>query len=247
MATAVYSTEILKDANAERFDSMHGKVDASLLKALNSMKYEYMTPVQSKVLTGLPSLRSDCLVQAKTGTGKTTAFLLPALQSLLNHQNLPRGQVGVLILSPTRELALQIAKECDQLTSQLPRRVECHTAFGGTARASNLNRFMTGSPSILVATPGRLKDYLSEEKVAAKFNHVQTVILDEADTMLEQGFLQDVSQILQLLPPKSSGWQGMCFSATVPTKIKDVISRVLRPGYTRISTIDKSEPPTHAR
>ncbi|KAI9724547.1 MAG: hypothetical protein M1812_000615 [Candelaria pacifica] len=247
MPTAVYSTETLKDAKAERFDSMQGKVDSSLLKALNSMKYEYMTPVQSEVLTGLPSLRSDCLVQAKTGTGKTTAFLLPALQSLLGSNNLPKGQVGVLILSPTRELALQIAKECDQLTSQLPRRIECHTAFGGTARSSNLNKFMAGSPSILVATPGRLKDYLSDKKVVGKFQHVQTVILDEADTMLEQGFLQDVSHILQLLPPKSSGWQGMCFSATVPAKIKDVISRVLKPGYTSISTIDKSEPPTHAR
>ncbi|KAI9775056.1 MAG: hypothetical protein M1835_005946 [Candelina submexicana] len=247
MPTAVYSTKSLKDANAERFDSMQGKVDVPLLKALNCMKYEYMTPVQSKVLTGLPSLRSDCLVQAKTGTGKTTAFLLPALQSLLSSKSLPRGQVGVLILSPTRELALQIAKECDQLTSQLPRPIECHTAFGGTARASNLKKFMTGSPSILVATPGRLKDYLSEEEVAAKFNHIQTVILDEADTMLEQGFLQSVSHILHLLPPKSSGWQGMCFSATVPEKIKDVISRVLKPGYTTITTIDKSEPPTHAR
>jgi ATP-dependent RNA helicase MSS116 len=98
-----------------------------------------------------------------------------------------------------------------------------------------------------VATPGRLKDYLTEEETRAKLANIRTVILDEADTMLEQGFLQDVKHILRLLPPKSSGWQGMCFSATVPDKIKDVINVVLAPGYSRISTIDPSEPPTHAR
>jgi ATP-dependent RNA helicase MSS116, mitochondrial len=106
---------------------------------------------------------------------------------------------------------------------------------------------MTGSPSVLVATPGRLKDYLSEEATQAKFDNLRTVILDEADTMLEQGFLQDVKHILRLLPPKSTGWQGMCFSATVPDKIMDVLKVVLMPGYAKISTIDKAEPPTHTR
>lgn len=200
-------------------------------------------------------------MQAKTGTGKTTAFLLPALQSLVTSESLPKGQVAILILSPTRELAMQIAKECDQITAHLHKRVQCHTAYGGktdnisqvkliesgSARASALSKFMTGSPSVLVATPGRLKDYLSEEATQAKFNDLRTVILDEADTMLEQGFLQDVKQILRLLPSKSSGWQGMCFSATVPDKIKDVLKIVLKQGYATISTIDKTEPPTHTR
>ena len=152
-----------------------------------------------------------------------------------------------MILSPTRELAQQIAKECDQLTAFFRKRIECHTAFGGTARATNLKRFQEGSPTILVATPGRLKDYLTEESVRNRFASIQTFILDEADTMLEQGFLQDVKHILRLLPPKSKGWQGMCFSATVPDKIKDVVSVVLAPNHSKISTIDRSEPPTHSR
>ena len=152
-----------------------------------------------------------------------------------------------MILSPTRELALQIAKEGDQLTAHLPKRIECHTAFGGTARNANLNKFMKGSPTILVATPGRLKDYLTEEATLMKFKNVRTVVLDEADTMLEQGFLQDVKHILRLLPPKSSGWQGMCFSATVPDKIKDVLNVVLSPNHTKISTIEEGGPPTHER
>ncbi|KAB8239479.1 DEAD/DEAH box helicase [Aspergillus alliaceus] len=227
---------------------MAGKLDSKLLQAVSAMGFEYMTPVQHRVLTELPTWRSDCLVQAKTGTGKTLAFLLPALHCLLQgHSAPPRGQVAILIITPTRELAQQIAKSCDQLTSQLARPLECHIAVGGTARASALSRFMKGAPSILVATPGRLKDYLSEPETAEKLSNIQTLVLDEADTMLETGFLADVKRILQLIPPKSTGWQGMCFSATIPPKVKDVVSVVLKPGYCNISTIEKNETPTHER
>lgn len=204
----------------------------------------YLTPVQLKVLSELPNFRSDCLVQAKTGTGKTLAFLLPSLHSLLSQQNVPRGQVAILILSPTRELALQIAKECNSVTSQLQPRVECHTAYGGTSKARELNAFMKGDPKILVATPGRLNDYLSDEYVAEKFTSVRTLILDEADTMLEAGFLPAIKEILRRLPAKSKGWQGMCFSATIPNKIDSVLPHVLKPGYARLSTIDPNEAPT---
>lgn len=99
----------------------------------------------------------------------------------------PRGHISTLILSPTRELALQIADEATQLLASSQRPIEVHTAFGGTKRATLLNRFKTGDPKILVATPGRLKDYLSEKDVRAKFQSMQTLILDEADAMLEAG------------------------------------------------------------
>lgn len=203
--------------------------------------------MQAKVLSELQNFQDDCLVQAKTGTGKTIAFLLPALQSLLSAPPIPNGQVAVLILSPTRELASQIAAECGRITAKLPRRIECHTAFGGTAKASSLNKFMHGSPTILVATPGRLKDILSEERVRAKFRNMRVFILDEADTMLEQGFLQDVQQLLALLPPKSAGWQGMCFSATIPPKINGVLHHILRAKYTHITTVTEEETPTIER
>ena len=233
---------------AQPYSSMAGKLDDKLLQALKVMNFQFMTPVQSRVLTELPTWRSDCLVQAKTGTGKTLAFLLPALHCLLqNISSVPRGQVAILIVTPTRELAQQIAKECDQLTSQLATPLECHIAVGGTARASTLAKFMKGAPSILVATPGRLNDYLGETATARKFSKIQTLVLDEADTMLESGFLPAVKQILTLIPQKSTGWQGMCFSATVPPKVKDVINVVLRKDYVNISTIDKNEAPTHER
>lgn len=230
------------------YASMAGKLDSRLLKALDVMGFESMTPVQQRILTELPDWRSDCLVQAKTGTGKTVAFLLPTLHSLLQGRSAaPHGQVAILIITPTRELAQQIAKSCDQLTSQLAKPLECHIAVGGTARASAHSRFMKGAPSILVATPGRLKDYLSDFSTAQKLCNIQTLVLDEADRMLETGFLADVKEILKLIPPKSTGWQGMCFSATVPPKVKDVVSVVLKPGYSNISTIEQNEAPTHER
>ncbi|EAA62716.1 hypothetical protein AN5623.2 [Aspergillus nidulans FGSC A4] len=147
------------------YSSMAGKLDQKLLQALNVLGFEYMSPVQQRVLTELPTWRSDCLVQAKTGTGKTVAFLLPALHCLIQGQSqVRRGQVAILIITPTRELAQQIAKSCDELTSQLSRPLECHIAV-----------------------------------------------------------------------------------ATLPPKVKDVVSVVLNPGYTSISTVDKNEPPTHER
>ena len=128
-------------------------------------------------------------MQAKTGTGKTVAFLLPAIQKVLTTTT-KNGQVAILILSPTRELALQIAAEAQRLVASplsQKRQIQVHTAFGGTARASNLNKFRNGNPTILVATPGRLKDYLEEEDVRPRFNDMQTLILDEADRMLDAG------------------------------------------------------------
>lgn len=217
---ALYSSASLKAANAQPYSSMQGRLDPVLLAALQDvMGFEFMTPVQSKVLSALPTLQSDwyvfpnhpphpphpppaklesvqnpspaypafdSLVQAKTGTGKTTAFLLPAMQTLLTHSP-AKGQVSILILSPTRELALQIAAEATQLLSKMRRPLEVHTAFGGTGRATNLEKFMNGDPKIVVATPGRLNDYLGEMETRARFTSMQTLILDEADAMLEAG------------------------------------------------------------
>lgn len=238
----------IHDDGLQPYSTMAGKLDSKLLQALKAQGFEYMTPVQQRILNELPDWRSDCLVQAKTGTGKTIAFLLPTLHCLLSgREAAPRGQVAVLIITPTRELAQQIAKSCNELTSQFKHPPECHTAVGGTARKSALSRFLDGNPSVLVATPGRLKDYLDEPEAARKLGNIRTLILDEADTMLEAGFLADVKHILRSLPPKSTGWQGMCFSATVPPKVRGVVSVVLKPGYKSISAVEGNETPTHER
>ncbi|PYH84658.1 P-loop containing nucleoside triphosphate hydrolase protein [Aspergillus uvarum CBS 121591] len=241
------------DDSGVTYASVSNRLDPLLFKAITKLGFNHMTPVQHRVMTQLQpdGWRGDCLVQAKTGTGKTVAFLLPALHRLVHGDtSVPKDQVAVLIITPTRELALQIAKTCDGLTSQLPRprKIECHIAVGGTAKATAFNKFMAGDPKVLVATPGRLMDYLNDEECVRKFKNIQTVILDEADTMLEAGFLRDVRQILRKLPAKKeAGWQGMCFSATVPPKVKDVVDVVLRDGYHHISTLDPNESATHER
>ncbi|KAL2020587.1 hypothetical protein VTK56DRAFT_8175 [Thermocarpiscus australiensis] len=233
-------------ANSGRiaFAKMAGKLKPELLRALDSMELKHMTPVQEKVLQ-LSSFTQDCLVQAKTGTGKTIAFLLPALQTLLTSRDLDRSYVGLLILAPTRELAQQIADECDRLTSACNPSVECHLAVGGSNKKAHLAKFLKGKPTILVATPGRLIDYLSEPEPREKLAKIRCVVLDEADRMLDQGFMPALTQILQQIPPKTeAGWQGMCFSATLPPEINNVLHKVLKPDHVRISTIDENEAPT---
>ncbi|KAL0465893.1 ATP-dependent RNA helicase [Neurospora intermedia] len=226
------------------YADMAGRLDARLLKALDAMGYANMTPVQEKVLN-MGSFTQDCLVQAKTGTGKTIAFLLPALHTLLNAKDLDPSQVALLILAPTRELAQQIVDECEKLVSQCNPRFECHLAVGGSAKASSLSKFLRGKPTILVATPGRLDDYLSDERVKQKFNNLRCLVLDEADCMLDQGFLPALTKILTSLPKKQlAGWQGMCFSATLPPSIHKVLHHVLAPKHAHISTVDENEAPT---
>jgi ATP-dependent RNA helicase MSS116 len=106
---------------------------------------------------------------------------------------------------------------------------------------------MNGNPTVLVATPGRLDDILGEEQVREKFSDLKTVILDEADQMLDAGFAPAVKKILRRIPPKNDGWQGMCFSATLPKEVLDIAKIVLFPGYTHLSTVDPNEVPTHER
>lgn len=227
-----------------KFAEMAGRIQPQLLNALKEMNYSHMTPVQDKVLH-LPSFTQDCLVQAKTGTGKTIAFLLPALHNLLADKKVNREKVGLLVLAPTRELAQQIADECDKLTSQCKPPLECHLAVGGSSRNANMKKFLKGKPTVLVATPGRLIDYLTQQEPREKLDQVRCVVLDEADRMLDQGFLPDLLTILAQLPPKSeAGWQGMCFSATMPPAIDKVLHNVLKPGYTKISTLTENDTPT---
>ncbi|KAL2132734.1 hypothetical protein VTI74DRAFT_3444 [Chaetomium olivicolor] len=226
------------------FAQLAGKLRPQLLQGLESMELTHATPVQEEMLK-LPRFTQDCLVQAKTGTGKTIAFLLPALQNLLEAPDLDRSHVGLLILAPTRELAQQIVDECNKLTSACDPPLECHIAVGGSSRKSHLNRFMRGKPAILVATPGRLTDYLTEEGARAKLSKVRCVVLDEADRMLDAGFGPAVRSILQQIPAKAvAKWQGMCFSATIPPEIKKMLPLVLAEDHVHISTIDENEAPT---
>ncbi|KAB8291711.1 hypothetical protein EYC80_006509 [Monilinia laxa] len=210
------------------------------------LKFDHMMPVQAATLRPLLSERADCLAQAKTGTGKTIAFLIPAIQTLINKQRRPRDGISLLVLTPTRELAQQIAKEASQLLQRLPT-FKVGFAIGGTNKNSEEKNILNGC-NILIATPGRLFDHLSDEKVIDAFRNLDTIVLDEADRLLDMGFMNAIKDIVKRLPDKEkTDRQGMLFSATIAPHVEKVAHLVLSKDYKFISTIPKGEVNTHER
>lgn len=231
-----------------RFDDLaQYQIHPTLLKTIaEDLKFEYMTPVQAATLPLLLSGR-DVLAQAKTGTGKTVAFLLPVIQKLVHNTN-PQRLPCLLVISPTRELALQIAEEAKQLLQRFPKFRVC-TAIGGTNMRTETSRIRAGC-DILVATPGRLQDHLTQEDgvIRGMMQSLQSLVLDECDRLLDMGFLRDLKKIISLLADKNTSQrQGMLFSATIAPHVQQFASLVLADGYQFISTIPKGEAQTHDR
>ncbi|SPQ97983.1 ATP-dependent RNA helicase [Plasmodiophora brassicae] len=216
-------------------------------QAISAMGFANLTQVQAQTLPRIMT-GNDVLARAKTGTGKTVAFLLPCVEMLAKASpsgvSVPRQKVSVLVLSPTRELAQQIAAEAKALTQFHGFKVEC--VFGG----SNVNREQARlrSPAgvdILVATPGRLLDHLKNSPgVANQLNALRVVVFDECDQLLDRGFQQDITKILGFLPPKHQR-QTLLFSATVPDKIHSIVSLALRDGHDFIDTVGDEDTHTN--
>ncbi|KAF7550661.1 hypothetical protein G7046_g7947 [Stylonectria norvegica] len=211
------------------------------------LKFDHMMPVQAATLKELlPPTRSDCLVQAKTGTGKTIAFLLPALQTMITRNRAAKSGISLLVISPTRELAMQIAKEATNLLQRFPK-YRVRIAIGGTNKNREERSIMDGC-DILIATPGRLIDHMSNEDIIYALRHLDTLVLDEADRLLDMGFMNSLKDIVSHLPDKkATNRQGMLFSATIAPYVAKVAGLVLSPGYKFISTIPAGEINTHER
>lgn len=210
------------------------------------LKFDHMMPVQAATLHDLLAKRMDVLAQAKTGTGKTIAFLLPAIQTLLNKNRKPGSGVSLLVISPTRELAMQIAKEATALLKRMPQ-YQISFAIGGTNKNTEEKKILSGC-DILIATPGRLYDHLGDERVRSCFSNLDTLVLDEADRLLDMGFMNDLKKIVACLPDKAkTNRQGMLFSATIAPHVEKVAHLVLAKDYKFISTIPKGEINTHER
>lgn len=182
------------------------------------------TAVQSAVLPAVLQGR-DLLVQSPTGSGKTAAFLLPLLQRLLAEPGLaserPR-RLRVLVLTPTRELALQTGDAVRGLVSGWPRPPRCVVAVGGASINPQLMA-LRGGAHLLVATPGRLLDLLAHN--ALTLAHVATLVLDEADRLLDQGFADELDRVLAALPARR---QSLLFSATLPDAVTGLAAQALR-------------------
>ena len=218
-----------------------------MLKTItDDLKFDHMMPVQAATLHDLLAQRIDCLAQAKTGTGKTIAFLLPAIQTLINRNRKPGSGISLLVISPTRELAMQIAKEAAALLQRLPQYKVCF-AIGGTNKDTEERNILAGC-DILIATPGRLYDHLSDQRIVDSFRNLDTLVLDEADRLLDMGFMNALKDIIKCLPDKAAtNRQGMLFSATIAPHVQKVAHLVLAPNYKFISTIPEGEINTHER
>lgn len=194
------------------------KIDEAILKAIREIGYDQPTPIQEKaipiVLEG-----HDLLGCAQTGTGKTAAFSIPMLQRMGRPQEGEARPVRGLILTPTRELALQIYENLCQYGRYLGR--ISAVIFGGVSQNPQVEAIQNGA-DILVATPGRLWDLMGQKLV--DISTVECFVLDEADRMLDMGFINDVKRILKFLPKER---QTLLFSATMPEEIADLANNML--------------------
>ena len=196
----------------EGFD-VYGLRD-ELLRALEEKGFEHPTPVQRRVL-GAEWQGRDLIVRARTGSGKTLAFLLPLLQEVSVGERQPR----ILVLSPTRELAQQTAKEAEWLTRHL--RLGVVALVGGMEMGPQL-RALRGGAAVVVGTPGRVRDHI--ERGTLLTEGIQHVVLDEGDLMLDMGFRDELEAILGAMPEERRTW---LFSATMPDEMRELADRYL--------------------
>ncbi len=195
-------------------------LSAPLLQALAQLGYPAPTPVQQQAIPGVLAGR-DLMAAAQTGTGKTAAFALPLLQRLAaDEQRAGSNSIRALVLVPTRELAEQVMTSFRTYGEGLP--VSCYAAYGGVSLNPQMMRMRRGV-DILVATPGRLIDLFT--KNAVKFRELQTLVLDEADRMLDLGFADDLDILFQALPKRR---QTLLFSATFSDEIRSMAKARLR-------------------
>lgn len=198
----------------ESFSSLSSLVDENTLRAIDEMGFTHMTEIQHKTIRPLLEGR-DVLAAARTGSGKTLAFLIPAIELVYKLKFMPRNGTGVLILSPTRELAMQTYGVLKELMAH-----HVHTyglIMGGSNRSAEAQKLANGI-NIIVATPGRLLDHM-QNTPGFMYKNLQCLVIDEADRILEVGFEQEMKQIIGLLPKRR---QTMLFSATQTRKVEDL-------------------------
>src|SRR5438445_8376526 len=192
------------------------KLHPDLLRGVKELGFTRATPIQEQAIP--PALDGkDLLACAMTGSGKTAAFLLPILHRLMDER---RGVTRALVLTPTRELAAQIVGDLNDLSVHTP--ISAAAVYGGVGMGPQEHAFRSGV-DVVVGTPGRLLDHFT--RPYAKLNALQYLVLDEADRMLDMGFLPDIRRILRHLPPRR---QTLFFSATMPPPIAELSREMLK-------------------
>lgn len=218
-------------------------LDHRIMRGIHKLGFEYCSPIQAESLP-LTLAGHDLVGKAQTGTGKTAAFLITVLQKLLTTQPAERfaSEPRALILAPTRELALQIAKDADGLAKFTDLNVI--TVLGGVDYDKQKQQLMNEVVDIVVATPGRLLDYLQQKTVY--LDQVEMLVIDEADRMLDMGFIPDLKRIIRGTPEKSIR-QTQLFSATFPQDVMNLSSSwthhpeqvIIEPESVATDTVDQ--------
>ena len=198
----------------EQFKNLH--ISDVIIQALNEMGFEEPTPIQAGAIPVAMSGR-DMIGQAQTGTGKTAAYGIPVLEKILAAP--PSKDIQAVILSPTRELAMQVAEELNHLAQFTS--IQALPIYGGQDMERQLRR-LRKCPQIVVATPGRLIDHMKRGTI--NLGHISTIVLDEADEMLDMGFIDDINLIMSATP---STRQTLLFSATMPKPIQQLAETFL--------------------
>ncbi len=188
-------------------------LSAPILKAIQEKGYDTPSPIQAQAIPAILEGK-DVMAAAQTGTGKTAGFTLPILERLSNGPSVRSNHIRALILTPTRELAAQVQENVFMYSRHLP--LSSAVVFGGVKINPQMQRLRKGA-DVLVATPGRLMDLYNQN--ALKFDQLEVLVLDEADRMLDMGFIRDIRKILNLLPKKR---QNLLFSATFSNEIRDL-------------------------
>lgn len=190
-----------------------------LLSAIQRANYDAPYPIQIEAIPALLQGK-DLLGLAPTGSGKTAAYILPILQQLLSKEAPRDRAVPVLVIVPTRELAVQVAEVAENFSRFLPRRIKSLAIFGGVS--INPQMMKLGGTEILIATPGRLIDLMGRNSVS--ISRIQTLVIDEADKVLQMGFREEMEHILEYVPKKK---QTLMFSATMDGEVEELIQKLL--------------------
>ncbi|OOF95084.1 hypothetical protein ASPCADRAFT_169494 [Aspergillus carbonarius ITEM 5010] len=220
------------DSEPKKFVELN--LSEKTMKGIQDMGFETMTEIQQRTIPPLLAGR-DVLGAAKTGSGKTLSFLIPAVEMLSALRFKPRNGTGVLVVSPTRELALQIFGVARELMAHHSQTYGI--VIGGANRRAEAEK-LTKGVNLLIATPGRLLDHL-QNTPGFVFKNLKTLVIDEADRILEVGFEDEMRQIVKILPSEER--QTMLFSATQTTKVEDLARISLRPGPLYINVDHRKE------
>ncbi|RDW91824.1 hypothetical protein BP5796_01218 [Coleophoma crateriformis] len=233
-------------------DLVHPNVVKAITKG---MGHHTMTEVQSATINQALA-GTDIIAQARTGTGKTLGFLVPTIQNILKkspelaerkqYSKARPSDIRSIIISPTRELAEQIAVEAAKLCAHTDLKVQ--VAVGGNSKIAMLRKMQREGCHLLVATPGRLNDLLTDPRSRVSAPNVSTIVLDEADRLLDAGFSKDIEDIIELLPSRQEvDRQTLLFSATVPREVMNLVRKTLKPDFHFVQTVKPGDIATHEK